>query len=111
MKGLELPVNMLVVVAVAVIVLLGVVALFMTGLTPFGNVTGLQDAKSQGCSIVVTSGCSPNLNLENIAIDNFEGADNLYGLCHDYYGCDALDIDDEDDVIANTACCMKVCGC
>jgi len=49
MKGLELPINVLVLIAVAVIVLLGIVALYFTGfLGPSGQVT-LSTVTSTAC--------------------------------------------------------------
>ena len=51
MKGIELPINILVVVAIAVIVLLGLVALYFIGFNPFSNTTALNAAKSSGCRL------------------------------------------------------------
>lgn len=51
MKGIELPINILVVVAIAVIVLLGLVALYFIGFNPFSNTTALNAVKSDGCRV------------------------------------------------------------
>ena len=58
MKGIELPINILVIVAVAIIVLLGVVALFYSSwFTGTGPVTS-QSAVSKACSIATRMGCA-----------------------------------------------------
>jgi len=50
MKGLELPINVLVLIAVAVIVLLGIVALYFTGfLGPAGTIS-FSEATSTACA-------------------------------------------------------------
>jgi len=48
-KGVELPINILVVVAIAVIVLLGLVALYFIGFNPFSVSAGLEAIKNDGC--------------------------------------------------------------
>ena len=48
-KGVELPINILVVVAIAVIVLLGLVALYFIGFNPFSVSTGIESIKNDGC--------------------------------------------------------------
>lgn len=62
MKGLELPVNVLVVVAIAVIVLLGVIALYFGGWTPFSTGIGVESAKNGACAELVRRGCSLGTN-------------------------------------------------
>ena len=49
MKGVELPINILVVVAIAVIVLLGLVALYFIGFNPFSVAAGTESIKNAGC--------------------------------------------------------------
>ena len=51
MKGVELPINILVVVAIAVIVLLGLVALYFIGFNPFSVTSALEATKNQGCRL------------------------------------------------------------
>ena len=51
MKGVELPINILVVVAIAVIVLLGLVALYFIGFNPFSVTSALEATKSTGCRL------------------------------------------------------------
>ncbi|MBU5557873.1 MAG: hypothetical protein KQA33_02240, partial [Candidatus Aenigmarchaeota archaeon] len=51
-KGIELPVNILVVIAIAVIVLLAMVALFMGGFKPAGAMSA-EAAWTEGCRQVI----------------------------------------------------------
>ena len=70
-KGLELPINILVIVAVAVIVLLGVVALFLTGFSPLGQQLQNQNAaKNQACAELLGKGCT--VNTQSIRINDFD---------------------------------------
>jgi len=46
----ELPINILVIVAIAVIILLSIVALYFVGWSPFGGFVSLASLKNQGCS-------------------------------------------------------------
>lgn len=58
MKGIELPINILVIVAVAIIVLLGVIALFYSSwFSSTGPVTS-QSAISAACSQASRQGCT-----------------------------------------------------
>jgi hypothetical protein len=59
MKGLELPVNILVIIIIAIIVLLAVVALFLGGYTGVGVIDSA-GAKTKACGVIVNSGCSAN---------------------------------------------------
>lgn len=49
MKGVELPINVLIIVAVALIVLLALVALYFTGFNPFTGAVGLESIKNDAC--------------------------------------------------------------
>ena len=71
MKGIELPINVLVIVAVAVIVLLGIVALFMIGFSPFSTVSGQESYKNAACTQLVRGGCvdSPDIVTVNFDAD------------------------------------------
>jgi len=78
MKGIELPINILVVVAVAVIVLLGIVALYFAGfIEPAGTMTA-QTTKTKYCSQVSQNpnGCiyvaSGGVDLTKIQINDFD---------------------------------------
>ena len=107
MKGLELPINVLVVVAVAVIVLLGVVTLFFLGFGPFSKYAGLEAIKNDAC-IQFTRDCNQNpaniivnfdadkdgepdpgtgFNAQTInTVGDTENQDNLMTLCYQHFG-------------------------
>jgi len=57
MKGVELPINILVIVAIAIIVLLGLIALYFLGWNPFQMGAGLEGIKNEACAIMVRRGC------------------------------------------------------
>ena len=57
MKGISLPVNMLVIIIVAIIVLLALVALFLGGYTGVG-VIDAAGAKGKACSVVINNQCN-----------------------------------------------------
>jgi len=104
MKGLELPINVLVIVAIAIIVLLGVVVLYFIGFNPFSGSVSLTSLKSQGCSnFTLNYDCgrrgatTSNINLPG----NSYGVTTLQDLCEDYLNVTP----------ANTAQCAALCGC
>ena len=129
MKGMELPINLLVIVAVAVIVLLGVVALFLTGFQPIGEtLTSSGSAKNNACSQWIGTGCT--IAPESILIydydandDKDEGSD--AGSSFDWPDWDANenwnDVTNEDDNLAALCAyhygadtedeCRAICGC
>jgi hypothetical protein len=73
-KGIELPINILVVVAVAVIVLLGLVALYFSGFMGPAGVMNQESAKQKYCALVMRSpnGCQGGVALESIAVSDFD---------------------------------------
>jgi hypothetical protein len=117
MKGLSLPINVLVIVVVAVIVLLGVVALYFGGFSPFSAAIGVEGAKNDACGRLVRLRC---VDPGSINITNFDanmdgnivpgtessfpstcagGNDNLARLCICYYNR------------TTNADCKRLCGC
>lgn len=50
MKGVELPINVLVIVAIAVVVLLGLIVLYFVGFNPFSGGVSLTGLKNAGCA-------------------------------------------------------------
>ena len=82
MKGVELPVNVLVIVALAVIVLLGVVALFTGVFGPSGATITTTQAWQQACT-QVTLGCSNNHANDIISTVTFgdRNINNFGNLC------------------------------
>lgn len=110
-KGIELPLNTMVVLAAAMIVLIVLVVLFMLVFpAPFGPFA-MESAKNQAC-LQVTSDCA-NANPSGISVSfdvkNKDGTDlddNLQSMCERYYGCGDKTTDNE-----KKDCCKKVCGC
>ena len=106
MKGVELPINILVIVAIAVIVLLGLVALYFVGFGPFSSVAGQDAIRNQGCTefnrqencVVDPSTIAVNFDVKS---DGVTTNDNLMDFCEEYYGCN-----DEDAL-----CVRRLCAC
>jgi hypothetical protein len=99
MKGFELPVNILVIAAVAIIILLTIIALYFTGFNPFSSTVSIESAKNNACSQEVRSDC--RTGTSSIRTEGFDAdedgtlgetaanGDNLFMLCQNYYnvGC------------------------
>jgi len=116
MKGIELPINILVIIAMAVMVLLGLVAIYMGG---FGGGAGqiqLNNAKTEACQELIRSGkCGDYDATKNILVSGFDAnkdgnlnpgssipsspkaggginppsgsQDNLFTLCVNWFSC------------------------
>jgi len=114
-KGIELPINILVVIAVAIIVLLGVIALYFSGFMGPAGVISSESAKNAACQRVMRNpaGCvtvDPSTILLDGSIAGVPGfdADNdgdvdadddLLDLCQNYFGA------------TTKSDCRKLCGC
>jgi hypothetical protein len=114
-KAITLPVNILVIVAIAVIVLLGLVALYFVGFNPFSSAIGLEGVKNAACRQLVFGGCKKNTTDITVAYDankngvndsgtNFNwatgtGDDNLAALCYNFFGR------------KDEKSCKQLCGC
>jgi len=75
MKGIELPINVLVIVAVAVIVLLGIIALYFGGFVGPAGVMTQQTAKEKYCAIVMRTpnGCTVGTKwVDSVTISDFD---------------------------------------
>ena len=117
MKGIELPINILVIIAMAVMVLLGLVAIYMGG---FGGGAGqiqLNNAKTEACQELIRAGqCGNASYTSNINVTGFDAnkdgslnpgtGDNLKTLCVNWYGCPSSVGREFVD-----CCHKKVCGC
>jgi len=126
MKGISLPINVLVIVAIAIVVLLGLVAMYFTGFGPFTTAVGLEGVKNSACRVLVQEKrCAVHPSI--IEIDGFDadkdgsndpaagGAancndpadgtthDNLWSLCVCYYGIDQS--------VSGTVECKQLCAC
>jgi hypothetical protein len=105
-KGVELPINILVVVAIAVIVLLGLVALYFIGFNPFSVTTALEAAKNNACRDYLhqSTACIDSV----LVLFNYPAGTptNLKDFTDAYYGCapGTPPVHDE-------ACTRRVCLC
>jgi hypothetical protein len=74
MKGIELPINILIILAVAIIVLIAVVAMFYTPFSTGSSTVGLDTAKSAACQILIARhGCTDATILtSSITVNNFD---------------------------------------
>jgi hypothetical protein len=122
-KGLELPMNIVILLVIAIIVLIAIMALlYSTYPTAKGSVD-LSTAKNSACQFLINMGCLPSTGT--VLVNDFDanmdgniqtgsenfgssdtiscdknGGDNLARLCACYYG-----------VTTNLQCRMKICGC
>jgi hypothetical protein len=114
MKGIELPINVLVIVAIAVIVLLGIVVLYFIGFNPFSGSVSVTSLKNLGCSnFSLNFNCgsrgtgginSPKDPVDICLPDNTYlpagcAANNLQQFCIKYLGA------------TTPAQCREACGC
>jgi len=120
-KGVELPINILVIVAVAVIVLLGVIALYFAGfLGPAGTVS-LQSVTTTACGTWrAKGGTTSGVSADTIEISNYDAdgdgtldkgsgclADNLETLGVNKYGtavCSGSSVTATDNDIQSRVC-------
>lgn len=102
-KGIELPVNMLVIIAIAVIILVALVALLTTGIISWrpGEV---QLAKGAACSKLINQGCmSTSTSTINTSLSDSTGQpESLQAMCEKEFG---VAYGNEYD------CKKKVCQC
>jgi len=116
MKGVELPLSTIVIMVLILIVLLGIVALWMSGWGGGATAVSIQAATSAGCGALMrnANGCI-SVNPTSITFDGntagvpkfdvdnsgtFTVADNLQALCDKYYNSGG-----------DQATCRKVCSC
>ena len=95
---MALPIEVLVVIIIAIIVLLGLVAVFFAGWTPYASSAGIDSIKNDACRILAYD-CSKS--PADIEITGVSDATNLQTLCEIYY-----DIDENDP-----NACRRLCGC
>jgi len=125
MKGIELPINVLIIVAVALVVLLAIIAIYFSGFNPFSASINLAGVKNEACrEYVQERNCKGSTN--DVQVKEFDadkdgtldagttwsftnaaynclvggsGTDNLAALCKCYFNTDT------------EAECRKICGC
>lgn len=117
MKGVELPINLIIIIALALIVLLSVVSLYFSGWLPGALTINVDSVKTESCKRLMPQ-CYNDVSL--VTIDNFDADkdgildpdigvgdcsepggpsnDNLYMLCQCYYN-------------ANEDECRDICMC
>ena len=108
-KGIELPINTLVVVAIAVIILLAVAAFFMGVWTPSAGGMQALAAKNDACGKLMNIGCADASisDMEKIPFNyDYDGSgtttdDNLFGYCQ-------TQLRSSTDIKVD---CKKMCGC
>jgi hypothetical protein len=125
MKGIELPINVLIIIAVAVIVLIAIIAMFYPAWTGGSSTMTIEGAKSNACQILTESkkcsvatstigvvGFDANKDANHAIETQLDAAvsagDTLSALCDNYYQINA--------VTAGTASqaeirCKQLCGC
>lgn len=109
MRGLELPINTMIIIILVLLVLVAVIALLMGVWKPGTAGLNLEQAKGSACQMYVNLGCSGD--GKNIAVNNFDAdkdgtiensaaaGDNLSKLATNYYGC------------TGETCIKGLCGC
>lgn len=114
-KAIVLPINILVIVAVATVAMLGLIGVYGVGYNPFSSAIGLESVKNLGCRQLVMGGCKVNTNSISVNYDanknggsdsgtNFNwatgvGDDNLAALCYNFFGR------------RDEKSCKQLCGC
>jgi hypothetical protein len=123
----ELPVNTLIIVILAVIVLLGILALFSGVWNPSSTGLSLEAAKSNACQLLASMGC--NGDTSSIVVNNFDAnkdgaivGGSAFNTANwaDPKNCNA-DATSQDNLAALCACyygkktdepsCKSLCGC
>jgi len=131
MKGIELPVNVLVIIAVAVLVMLALVAMYMAGMLGWGP-GAVQSAKTAACGQLMNVNCNENPENFNVNYDatgdgrivggRLSTNDNLQVLCNMNLGCKLKPQPPATDNLASWVtgdpfndgqriCCKQQCGC
>ena len=100
-KGMEMPVNMLVIIAIAVIILVALIALLTIGIGG-GKPIEIQLAMSTACSKLVNAGCiAVDTGTIQTTIKNADGTyKTLQQLCDSDFGA-----------LGNAVACMRECNC
>jgi len=137
MRGIELPINVLVIIMLAVIVLIAVLALYFGGFVQPASSMSLESARQQACTELIQKGlCGDKAGPLMIPIKNFDAnkdgkleyaefvsgsgiylGDNLSQLCINYFNCPTTTVTTGGQLsfqfeVADQECCAKkVCNC
>ena len=105
MKGMELPVNVLIILVISVIVLVAVIAILYNNTTGSKTFVDVGVARDNTCQQLLSMGCylEPNAFQVHDFDANMDGSidtsDTLMDLCINYFQ------------ITNPADCKAMCGC
>jgi hypothetical protein len=102
-KGIELPVNVLVIIVIAVLVLIALATLVATGVLSMRPVQ-IQMEKNSACSSIVVGGCTGDPSKVRVNIDitgdgKIDASDTFDKLCSSEFQT------------ATPEACRKLCGC
>jgi len=102
MKGIELPVNSVIVIALAIMVLLMIAAFLMGGLGPMSS-TDVENAWTQGCSVLKNTHNCDRTKVDSLQVVDVTGdgiADNMLTICRAKFN---------DQTLTGTYCRNKCC--
>jgi len=123
MRGIELPINALILIILAVIVLIAIIAFFYPEFLGQSKTVSLESAKNAACMELLDLECkvsptrifTPHFDSDGdgvvgdvgttkvmCGLSNGVRGDNLYNLCHCWLGL-PLNVPEQD--------CKKLCGC
>jgi len=68
-KGMELPINMLVIITVAIIILMGIIAMYVLGTGPFTASIGIESIKNTACAELQRANCGIQSETIGISFD------------------------------------------
>lgn len=122
MKAIELPINALIIIVLAVIVLIAVIALFYTGIIGPREAVSAQTALNNACMKLLTYNC--NSETKTIAVNNFDadkdGTVGDVGIWTWGDACNPSPAADGDNLASLCACyyqinseteCKNLCNC
>jgi hypothetical protein len=99
MKGLELPINMIIIIAIALLVIVVVSAFFLQNFSGNGNSISIESAFSQGCNYLnEVYGCNASRVNDVCLISYRDSSYSLGYACKQKYAKDTLS-------------CTRLCGC
>ncbi|MFH1229270.1 MAG: hypothetical protein V1678_02500 [Candidatus Aenigmatarchaeota archaeon] len=87
MKGIEMPINVMIIVVICIIVLLAVVSLFLGVWNPTKGSLNMESIKNNACQIYVSNGCKNADQIPVTGVDDLT-ADYLENLCAEKYFTD-----------------------
>lgn len=111
MKGVELPINVLVIVVIALIILLALIGLFYGVWGPGSSGLNLEGTKNSACQMLVSTGCSDS---ESIHVSDFDADkdgqfDHGTQARHDS-PCNELDLNSRDNLFMLCKCWYNIGG-